>query len=59
VFWRHSERIDRGEVTDEAAWFEATEPMEAARLAFVNTAKRYVLGSADRLDRLPIRRPSG
>jgi hypothetical protein len=59
VFWRHSDRIDRGEVTDEAAWFEATEPMEAARLAFVNTAKRHVLGSADRLDRLPIRRPSG
>ena len=59
VFWRHSDRIDRGEVTDETAWFEATEPMEAARLAFVNTAKRQVLGSADRLDRLPIRRPSG
>jgi hypothetical protein len=33
--------------------------MEAARLAFVNTAKRHVLGSADRLGRLPIRRPSG
>jgi hypothetical protein len=59
VFWRHSDRIDRGEVTDEAAWFEATGPMEAARLAFVNTAKRHVLRSADRLDRLPIRRPSG
>ena len=39
VFWRHSDRIDRGEITDEAAWFAATEPMEAARLAFVNTAK--------------------
>jgi hypothetical protein len=58
VFWRHSVRIDRGEVTDEAAWFEAVGPMEAARLAFVNTAKRHVLGSANRLDRLPIRRPS-
>jgi hypothetical protein len=59
VFWRHSDRINRGEITDEAAWFTATEPMEAARLAFVNTAKRHVLGSADRLDRLPIRRPTG
>jgi hypothetical protein len=59
VFWRHSDRIDRGEITDEAAWFAATEPMEAARLAFVNTAKHHVLGSADRLDRLPIRRPTG
>lgn len=59
VFWQHSDRIDRGEITNEATWFAATEPMEAARLAFVNTAKRHVLGSADRLDRLPIRRPSG
>jgi hypothetical protein len=59
VFWRHSDRIDRGELTDEAAWFAATERMEAVRLAFVNTAKRHVLGSADRLDRLPIRRPRG
>lgn len=59
VFWQHSYRIDRSEITDEAAWFAATELMEAARLAFVNTAKRHVLGSADRLDRLPIRRPSG
>jgi hypothetical protein len=59
VFWRHSDRIDRDEITDEAAWFAATERMEAARLAFVNTAKRHVLGSADRLDRLPIRRPTG
>jgi transposase IS116/IS110/IS902 family protein len=42
-----------------ASWNGPTEPMEAARLAFVNTAKRHVLGSADRLDRLPIRRPSG
>jgi hypothetical protein len=33
--------------------------MEAARLTFVNTAKRHVLGSVDRLDRLPIRRPQG
>jgi hypothetical protein len=59
VFWQHSDHIDRGEITDEAAWFAATEPMEAARLTFVNTAKHHVLGSADRLDRLPIRRPSG
>lgn len=59
VFWRHSDRIDRGEITDEAAWFQATEPMEAARPAFVNAAKRHVLGSGDRLDRLPIRRPAG
>ena len=59
VFWRQSDRIDRGEITDEAAWFAATEPMETARLAFVNTAKRHVLGSRDRLDRLPIRRPTG
>jgi hypothetical protein len=59
VFWCHSDSIDRGEVTDEAAWFEATERMETARLIFVNTAKRRVLGSADRLDRLPIRRPRG
>jgi hypothetical protein len=59
VFWRHSDRIDRGEITDEETWFAATEPMEAARLAFVNTAKRQVLSSADRLDRLPIRRPTG
>jgi hypothetical protein len=59
VFWLHSDRIDRGQITDEAAWFAATQPMEAAQLAFVNTAKRHVLGSEDRLDRLPIRRPSG
>lgn len=59
VFWQHSDRIERGEVTDEAAWFAATEPMEAARLAFVNMAKRHVLGSTQRLDRLPIRRPAG
>lgn len=59
VFWQHSDRIDRGEVADEAAWFAATEPMEAVRLAFVNVAKRHVLGSSDRLDRLPIRRPGG
>ncbi|GAA4581081.1 hypothetical protein GCM10023176_61520 [Micromonospora coerulea] len=59
VFWQHSDRIDRGEIADEAAWFVATELMEAARLAFVNIAKRHVLGSADRLDRLPVRRPSG
>lgn len=58
VFWEQSDRSDRGEITDEEAWFAATEPMEAARLAFVNTAKRHVLGSADRLDRLPIRRPT-
>ena len=59
VFWRHGARIDRGEITDEATWFEATKPMETSRLAFVNAAKRHVLGSADRLDRLPIRRPTG
>ena len=59
MFWQHSDCIDRRQITEEAAWFAATERMEAARLAFVNTAKRHVLGSADRLDRLPIRRPSG
>lgn len=59
VFWRHSDRIDRGEIKDEAAWFAATGPMEAARLAFVNIAKRDVIGSNKRLDQLPIRRPDG
>jgi hypothetical protein len=59
VFWRHSDRIDHGEIKDEGAWFAATGTMEAARLAFVNTAKRDVIGSGKRLDRLPIRRPEG
>jgi hypothetical protein len=59
VFWQHSDRIDRGEITDETTWFAATEPMEVAWLAFVNTTKRHVWGSSDRLDRLPIRRPTG
>jgi hypothetical protein len=59
VFWRHSYRIDRGEIKDEAAWFAATSPMEAACLAFVNAAKEHVIGSSERLDRLPIRRPGG
>ena len=59
AFWRHGERFDRGDIPDEAAWFAATVPLEAVRLAFVNTAKEHVLGSADRLDRLPVRRPRG
>ncbi|HZN76704.1 MAG TPA: hypothetical protein VFC00_34190 [Micromonosporaceae bacterium] len=59
VFWRHSDRIDRGEIKDEAAWFAATGPMESARLAFVNAARDRVIGSRERLDRLPIRRPTG
>ena len=59
VFWKQSERIERGEVADEAQWFATTSRMEAARLAFVNIAKGHVLGSRHRLDQLPIRRPDG
>jgi hypothetical protein len=57
VFWQESDRIERGEVIDETRWFEAAGRMELARLAFVNAAKRHVMGSAKRLDSLPIRRP--
>lgn len=42
MFWEQRVRIERGDVVGETQWFEATGPMEAARLAFVNTAKRNV-----------------
>ena len=57
MFWRQTERMERGEIKKEADWFVLTERLEDVRLSFVNTAKQHVLGSGDRLDCLPIRRP--
>lgn len=56
-FWRHSDLIERGELNDEAAWVAASGVMEAARIGFVNAAKKHVIGSGKRLEQLPIRRP--
>ncbi|GAA1857722.1 hypothetical protein [Asanoa iriomotensis] len=58
LFWRHSDSIDRGDLDAEPAWLTASRAIEAARLAFINAAKKHVIGSGERLDRLPIRRPS-
>ncbi|MFI6833090.1 hypothetical protein ACIBG5_38660 [Kribbella sp. NPDC050241] len=57
LFWQNSEMVVRGELNDETAWEAASQRMEAARLNFINTAKRHVIGSRSRLNRLPIRRP--
>ena len=57
LFWQNTELVIRGEINDEMAWEVAVQGMEAARLNFINNAKRHVIGSRSRLDRLPIRRP--
>ncbi|MCA2216317.1 hypothetical protein [Jidongwangia harbinensis] len=59
VFWQQTERIERGQVIEEADWFAVTAVMEEVRLDFVNSAKRHVIGSTRRLAQLPVRRPAG
>ncbi|MFD3400996.1 hypothetical protein ACFWUU_09985 [Kribbella sp. NPDC058693] len=56
LFWQTTE-LDRGELNNEIAWEAAVQGMEAARLNFINVAKKHVIGSRGRLERLPVRRP--
>ncbi|MBO3753049.1 hypothetical protein J5X84_44010 [Streptosporangiaceae bacterium NEAU-GS5] len=43
-FWQCSRVMNRGDIRSEEAWERARNPIERARLDFVNTARRHITG---------------
>ncbi|WP_433917409.1 hypothetical protein OIE50_50625 [Streptomyces canus] len=57
VFWDRSEQFIQQTATGEAAWKEARDRMEAARLDFINAARLHVDPRHSRLTQVPVSRP--
>lgn len=57
VFWRSTTRMDEATAFDEGIWADIVRELESARLAFINVARREIIGVGAGLDRLPIARP--
>lgn len=58
VFWECSDQFIRQTASDEDVWDEARDRMEAARLRFINAARRYVDPQGARLTQAPVSRPA-
>jgi ribosomal protein L39E len=58
VFWRSTSRMEEVAEFDEVAWADIVQEMEAARLSFINVARREIIGISAELERLPIARPA-
>ena len=50
--------MDKAAEFDEVAWANIVQEMEAARLSFINVARREIIGISAELERLPIARPA-
>lgn len=57
VFWACSDQLLRQTASNEHVWGEARDRMEAARLHFINTARRHVDPHRARLTQAPVSRP--
>ncbi|MEU0601812.1 hypothetical protein ABZ484_26745 [Streptomyces sp. NPDC006393] len=57
VFWECSDQFIRQTASHEGVWDEARDRMEAARLQFINTARRHVDPQGARLTQAPVSRP--
>jgi hypothetical protein len=57
VFWRSTTLMDEATAFDEGIWADIVRELESARLAFINVARREIIGVSAGLDRLPIARP--
>jgi len=58
VFWSSTARMDNAGAFDAGIWAEIVQQMEAARVAFINGARREIVGFSAQLERLPIARPA-
>jgi ribosomal protein L39E len=58
AFWSSTSHMEEVGTIDETTWAEIVRILESKRLDFINVARREVVGLNNRLNRLPISRPT-
>ncbi len=53
TFWIQNDRVNRGEITDDATWTPVLDAMDADRLEFVNAVRTHIVNSSKLLTMVP------